>query len=62
MKAGGEGFRDEIIIPDSAHGTNPASAAVRLQVVEVASNERGSVCVDALREVVGAKTAGSYAD
>ncbi len=55
----GEGHRDEIIIPDSAHGTNPASAAMcGYKVVEVASNDRGSVSVDALREVVGPKTAG----
>jgi glycine dehydrogenase subunit 2 len=55
----GEGHRDEIIIPDSAHGTNPASAAMcGYKVVEVASNQRGSVSVDALREVVGPKTAG----
>ncbi|NLY52316.1 MAG: aminomethyl-transferring glycine dehydrogenase subunit GcvPB [Firmicutes bacterium] len=55
----GEGHRDEIIIPDSAHGTNPASAAMcGYKVVEVASSERGSVCVDALRKVVGPKTAG----
>ena len=34
----GEGHRDEIIIPDSAHGTNPASAAMcGYKVVEVAS-------------------------
>ena len=55
----GEGHRDEIIIPDSAHGTNPASAAMcGYKVVEVASNDRGGVSVDALREVVGPQTAG----
>jgi glycine dehydrogenase subunit 2 len=55
----GEGHRDEIIIPDSAHGTNPASAAMcGYKVVEVKSNDRGGVCVDALREVVGPQTAG----
>jgi glycine dehydrogenase subunit 2 len=55
----GQGHRDEIIIPDSAHGTNPASAAMcGYKVVEVASNDRGGVSVDALRKVVGPQTAG----
>ncbi|NMB46924.1 MAG: aminomethyl-transferring glycine dehydrogenase subunit GcvPB [Firmicutes bacterium] len=57
--ARGEGHRNEIIIPDSAHGTNPASAAMcGYKVVEVASNSRGGVCVDALQEIVGPQTAG----
>ncbi len=55
----GEGHRDEIVIPDSAHGTNPASAArCGYKVVEVASNDRGGVCIDALQKVVGPQTAG----
>ena len=37
----GEGHRNKIIIPDSAHGTNPASASmVGYEVVEVKSDER----------------------
>src|SRR5690606_39765607 len=44
---------------DSAHGTNPASAAMcGYRVVEVKSNARGSVDVDALRAVVSERTAG----
>ena len=51
--------RHKIFIPDSAHGTNPSSAAMAgFQVVEVPSNERGGVDVDALREMVDQETAG----
>ena len=45
--------RKKIIIPDSAHGTNPASAAIcGLEVVEVKSRDNGLVDVDNLREVI----------
>jgi glycine dehydrogenase subunit 2 len=55
----GEGHRNEMIIPDSAHGTNPASCAmVNYKVIEVPSNERGGVDVEALRSLVGPNTAG----
>jgi glycine dehydrogenase subunit 2 len=51
--------REEIIVPDSAHGTNPASAAMaRYNVVEVPSNSSGCVDTEALKAVVGPKTAG----
>ena len=51
--------RVEIIVPDSAHGTNPASAAMAgFKVVNIPSNENGGVDLDALRNVVGEKTAG----
>ena len=47
--------RKKIIIPDSAHGTNPASAAIcGLEVVEVKSRDNGLVDVDNLREVISA--------
>ena len=58
-KQRGEEHRTEIIIPDSAHGTNPASVAmVGYDVVEVPSDERGGVDVEALKRAVGPKTAG----
>lgn len=58
-EANGEGHRNEIIIPDSAHGTNPASSAmVGYKVVEVPSDERGGVDVKALKGLVGPNTAG----
>lgn len=51
--------RKKIIIPDSAHGTNPASAAVvGLDVVEVKSDERGSVNIEELKKLVNDEVAG----
>ncbi len=42
--------RDQVIVPDSAHGTNPASAALAgFQVVEVKSNSEGRVDIEDLR-------------
>lgn len=45
--------RKKVIIPDSAHGTNPASAHLcGFDIVPVKSNEKGQVDVDALKEVL----------
>jgi glycine dehydrogenase subunit 2 len=45
--------RKKILIPDSAHGTNPASAAISGYVVEtVPSNKRGTVDLDRLAQIV----------
>lgn len=53
-----EGHRDEVIVPDSAHGTNPASAAFAgFKAVTVKSNERGEVDVEDLKRVVNENTA-----
>ncbi|RAK05446.1 glycine dehydrogenase (decarboxylating) beta subunit [Halanaerobium saccharolyticum] len=50
--------RTKVIVPDSAHGTNPASATMAgFEVVEIASNERGMVDLDALAEALDEKTA-----
>jgi glycine dehydrogenase subunit 2 len=47
----GESQRDVILVPDSAHGTNPATTSMSgLEVVEIASDERGNVDMAALRE------------
>ncbi|MGD9651493.1 MAG: aminotransferase class V-fold PLP-dependent enzyme, partial [Candidatus Dadabacteria bacterium] len=47
----GEGGRNVALIPSSAHGTNPASAALAgMKVVVVACDERGNIDVDSLRE------------
>lgn len=55
----GDEKRNRIIVPDSAHGTNPASASViGMEVVEVKSNEEGGVDLDALREVLDDRVAG----
>lgn len=49
----GDDKRVKVIVPDSAHGTNPASAAVAgLKVVEVKSREDGTVDVDDLRPLL----------
>ncbi|MBM7133595.1 aminomethyl-transferring glycine dehydrogenase subunit GcvPB [Staphylococcus lugdunensis] len=54
----GEGHRDEVIVPDSAHGTNPASASFAgFKSVTVKSNERGEVDIDDLKRVVNENTA-----
>ena len=51
--------RNEMIVPDSSHGTNPASAAMAgFRVVVVPSNNSGMVDLDALKESIGAHTAG----
>ena len=51
--------RVKIIVPDSAHGTNPASAAVcGMQIVEVKSTPQGTVDVEALKGLLGDDVAG----
>ena len=55
----GDTARTKIIVPDSAHGTNPASATMAgFKVVSGPSNEQGGVDLDALRKAVGPDTAG----
>ena len=55
---GGEN-RDEILVPDSAHGTNPASAAMGgFKVVKVPSDETGQVRAAAVRQLCSERTAG----
>jgi len=50
----GELGRTKVIVPDSAHGTNPASAAVNgFQIVQVKSDGRGGVDIEALKQVLG---------
>lgn len=51
--------RVNIIVPDSAHGTNPASAAMAgFKVVNIPSDKKGGVDLEALRNAVGEDTAG----
>lgn len=55
----GDTARTKIIVPDSAHGTNPATAAMcGFQVVNIPSGADGCVDLDALRAAVGPDTAG----
>lgn len=52
-------LRTKIVIPDSAHGTNPASAAMAgFDVIQVKSNSRGGVDLDSLRELMSPEIAG----
>ncbi len=51
--------RTKVLIPDSAHGTNPASAVVcGYETVEVPSDSRGGVDLDALRRLMAPDVAG----
>src|SRR5690606_13494648 len=54
-RANGEGERrTTVLVPDSAHGTNPATAAmVGYRTVTIRSNERGGIDLEALRAALG---------
>ncbi|WP_285519153.1 aminomethyl-transferring glycine dehydrogenase subunit GcvPB [Thermococcus nautili] len=55
----GEPQRDEMLVADSAHGTNPASAAMAgFKVIEIPSTEEGTMDLEALENAVGERTAG----
>ncbi|RSL34542.1 glycine dehydrogenase subunit 2 [Salibacterium salarium] len=57
-EANGDISRTKVIIPDSAHGTNPASASVvGLEAVTVRTNDEGLVDIEHLKEVTGSDTA-----
>ena len=57
--ARGDGARTKMLVPDSAHGTNPASAAMAgFEVVNIPSLPDGCVDLDALRAAAGPDTAG----
>ncbi|MBB6448900.1 glycine dehydrogenase subunit 2 [Geomicrobium halophilum] len=57
-EANGDHQRTKVIVPDSAHGTNPASASVAgFDPVTVKTDERGLVDLEHLREVTGPDTA-----
>ena len=58
FEANGEN-RKKVIIPDSAHGTNPASAHLcGFDIVPVKSNEKGQVDIEALKELLDSDVAG----
>ncbi len=58
-QARGDLARVEIIVPDAAHGTNPATATMcGCKVVEIPSLPNGDIDIDALKRVVGPATAG----
>jgi glycine dehydrogenase subunit 2 len=57
--ANGETQRDVVLIPDSAHGTNPASAAMAgCVVVEIPTDARGNIDLAAVRAAADDRTVG----
>jgi glycine dehydrogenase subunit 2 len=51
--------KTHVLLPDSAHGTNPASATLAgYRSVQIASDSNGLLCLDALRDAVNEETAG----
>jgi glycine dehydrogenase subunit 2 len=58
-RARGDAARSEIIVPQAAHGTNPATAAMcGCSVKEIACDKYGDIDLDALKSAVGPATAG----
>jgi glycine dehydrogenase subunit 2 len=58
-EARGDSARTEILVPDAAHGTNPATAVMcGYTVREIPTDRQGDVDLEALREAVGPQTAG----
>ena len=59
LEENGLSNKKDIIVPDSAHGTNPASAKMAgFNVVEVSTDIRGMVNIEDLRSLVNENTAG----
>ena len=57
--ANGDTGRTKVLIPDSAHGTNPASAAMAgFEVVPISSDDKGNTDIAALQAAVGSDLAG----
>jgi glycine dehydrogenase subunit 2 len=55
----GDEKRTKILVPDSAHGTNPATTSMSgMEVVEIPSDERGNVDLSELRKLCGDEIAG----
>ncbi len=59
LRGKGYTYKDEVLIPESAHGTNPASAAMAgFKVVRIPTDERGNTDLNALKAAVSERTAG----
>ena len=57
-EANGDGHRSEVIVPDTAHGTNPATATMAgYDVIEIESNEAGQMDLDAVQAACSEQTA-----
>ncbi|MBF0511370.1 MAG: aminomethyl-transferring glycine dehydrogenase subunit GcvPB [Candidatus Omnitrophica bacterium] len=58
-KAKGNTHKKYVIVPDSAHGTNPASAALAgFEIISIPSNKEGGMDLEALKAAVNDETAG----
>ncbi len=58
-KSRGDETRKEILVPDAAHGTNPATAVMcGFTVKEIPTLDNGDVDIEALKQAVGPQTAG----
>jgi glycine dehydrogenase subunit 2 len=59
LRDNGSDEKDEMLVPDSAHGTNPASAAMAgFKVVKIPSSDEGIVTTDEVSKLISKKTAG----
>lgn len=59
LKSKSFSHKDTILIPDSAHGTNPASAAMAgFKVVKIPSDERGNIDIEIFKQSIDENTAG----
>ncbi|HEV3484159.1 MAG TPA: aminomethyl-transferring glycine dehydrogenase subunit GcvPB, partial [Vicinamibacterales bacterium] len=57
-EARGDVERNEVIVPDSSHGTNPATASMAgFKTITVPSDDQGHIDLDALRAALGPRTA-----
>ena len=57
-KSNDQANRNKVIVPDSAHGTNPASASMcGYDIIEIPSGQDGRIDLDALKSAVGDDTA-----
>lgn len=55
----GDSLRNEMLIPDAAHGTNPATSSMcDYKVIEIPTGKTGEIDLNVLRQLVGNKTAG----
>ena len=55
----GDTLRDEMLIPDAAHGTNPASAVMcGYKIIEIPTGPNGDMNLEELRQNIGPRTAG----
>ena len=57
-RATGQGARDEVLVPDSSHGTNPATATMAgYRTITIPSAPDGGVDIEAFRAALGPRTA-----